>query len=99
MFVKYSQGFIVLPGGLGTMDELFEALTLIQTEKIGRFPIVLVGHDFWDGLLEWMKRVMFEKEANVSPEDFDLFTVVDTAEEAIKEIDDFYEKFNLKPNF
>lgn len=99
MFVKYSQGFIVLPGGLGTMDELFEALTLIQTEKIGRFPIVLVGKSYWSGLVEWMTKVMLGRENNISPEDMNLFSVVDDAKDAVKVIDDFYNEYNLKPNF
>lgn len=99
MFVKYSQGFIVLPGGFGTMDELFEALTLIQTKKIGRFPIVLVGREYWTGLVEWLKQVMLEMEGNISPADLDLFNVVDTATEAVEVIDEFYSKYNLSPNF
>jgi uncharacterized protein (TIGR00730 family) len=98
MFVKYSQGFIVMPGGFGTMDELFEALTLIQTDKIGRFPIVLVGRSFWSGLVDWMKNIMLE-EKNISPEDLDLFHVVDTADEVFEVIDSFYKKYQLKPNF
>lgn len=99
MFVKYSQGFVVMPGGFGTLDELFEALTLIQTHKIGHFPIVLVKRDFWAGLIDWVKAVLVEKEANVSPKDLDLFHIVDTAEEAVEVIDDFYSKYLLKPNF
>ena len=99
MFVKYSQGFIVMPGGFGTLDELFEALTLIQTYKIGRFPIVLVGSEFWSGLLDWIKQVVLEKERNISKEDLDLFKIVDTAEDAVKVIEDFYTRYNLKPNF
>ncbi len=99
MFVKYSQGFIVLPGGFGTMDELFEALTLIQTKKIGRFPIVLVGREYWTGLVAWLKEVMLDMEGNISAEDQDLFNVVDTATEAVEVIDDFYSKYNLSPNF
>lgn len=99
MFVKYSQGFIVLPGGFGTMDELFEALTLIQTKKIGRFPIVLVGREYWIGLVDWLKKAMLEIEGNISPADLDLFNVVDTATEAVEVIDDFYSKYNLSPNF
>lgn len=99
MFIKYAQGFVVMPGGVGTLDELFEALTLIQTHKIGRFPIVLVGSDFWNGLIDWIKKVMLEEEQNISPEDLDLFAVVDTAEEAVAHIDDFYSKYLLKPNF
>ena len=99
MFIKYAQGFVVMPGGVGTLDELFEALTLIQTQKIGRFPIVLVGSDFWSGLIDWIKKVMLEKEKNISPDDLDLFAVVDTAEDAVAHIDDFYSKYLLKPNF
>tara|TARA_B100001115_G_C15831866_1_gene415296 strand:- start:1593 stop:2180 length:588 start_codon:yes stop_codon:yes gene_type:complete len=99
IFIKYAQGFVVMPGGFGTLDELFEALTLIQTQKIGRFPIVLVGSDFWSGLIDWIKKVMLEKEKNISPEDLDLFAVVDTAEDAVAHIDEFYNKYLLKPNF
>lgn len=99
MFVKYSQGFIVLPGGMGTMDELFEALTLIQTEKIGRFPIVLVGKGYWSGLVDWLKEVMLKMENNISEKDLDLFKIVDTAEEAVQVIDDFYSQYHLSPNF
>ena len=99
MFVKYSQGFIVLPGGFGTMDELFEALTLIQTKKIGRFPIVLVGREYWTGLVDWLKQTMLEMDGNISAPDMDLFNVVDTATEAVDVIDDFYSKYNLSPNF
>lgn len=98
MFVKYAQGFIVLPGGFGTLDELFEAITLVQTQKVGRFPIVLVGRSFWSGLMEWVKTTLLE-EKNISPKDIELFAIVDTAEEAVKVIDDFYGQFMLKPNF
>lgn len=99
MFIKYSQGFIVLPGGFGTLDELFEALTLIQTLKIGKFPIVLVGTDYWKGLIDWIKTAVVEKEKNVSPQDLNLFKLVDTADEAVQIIVDFYSKYTLKPNF
>ena len=99
MFVKYAQGFIVLPGGVGTLDELFEAITLIQTQKIGKFPIVLVGKTYWEGLLDWIKETMLTIEGNVSPEDLDLFNVVDTPEQAVEIIEEFYKKYTLKPNF
>jgi uncharacterized protein (TIGR00730 family) len=99
MFMKYAQGFIILPGGFGTFDELFEAITLIQTEKIGRFPIVLVGKEYWDGLIKWIKEVMLEKEKNVSPEDLNLFSLVDTADETVDIINQFYSKYLLSPNF
>lgn len=98
MFTKYSQGFVVLPGGFGTLDELFEALTLIQTQKIARFPIVLVQKNYWSGLLDWIKKTL-EEEKNVSPDDLDLIVCVDTADEATKFIEDFYNKYSLKPNF
>ncbi len=98
MFVKYSQGFIVMPGGFGTIDELFEAMTLIQTKKIGRFPIVLVGSSYWSGLLDWIKNVMLI-EKNISPEDMKLISVVDTPDDVVKVIDEFYAKYLLKPNF
>jgi uncharacterized protein (TIGR00730 family) len=98
MFIKYAQGFVVLPGGFGTMDELFESLTLIQTRKIGRFPIILVGKDYWSGLIDWIKSVLVT-EKYINAEDLKLFTVVDTAEEAVNVIDNFYSKYLLKPNF
>ena len=99
MFVKYSQGFIVMPGGFGTLEELFEALTLIQTKKIGRFPIVLVGKDFWSGLIGWIESHLLENEKNINEEDLDLFKVVETASEAVEVIDEFYSKYLLSPNF
>lgn len=99
MFQKYAQGFIVLPGGFGTFDEFFESATLIQTGKIGRFPIVLVGSEFWKGLVSWIEKVVQEEQKNISPEDIDLFTVVDTAEEAVDVINKFYSKYLLSPNF
>jgi uncharacterized protein (TIGR00730 family) len=99
MFVKYAQGFVVLPGGFGTLDELFEAITLIQTKKIGRFPIILVGTEFWGGLIDWIKQVMLEKEKNISAEDLNLIKLVDTPEEVVAEINRFYKKYLLKPNF
>ncbi len=98
MFIKYAQGFVVLPGGFGTMDELFESLTLIQTRKIGRFPIVMVGKDYWGGMIEWISKVLVE-EKYINPDDLQLFTLVDTADEAVKVIDSFYSKYLLKPNF
>ena len=99
MFIKYAQGFIVLPGGFGTLDEMFEALTLIQTHKSGKFPVILVGKKFWDGLISWVKEVLLEEENNISQEDLELMEIVDTAEEAVNYINDFYKKYHLKPNF
>ena len=80
MFVKYSQGFVVMPGGFGTLDELFEAITLIQTKKIVLFPIILVGRDFWEGLFDWIKETLLDKNGNISPKDLDLIHLVDTAD-------------------
>jgi uncharacterized protein (TIGR00730 family) len=99
MFQKYAQGFIVLPGGFGTFDEFFESVTLIQTGKIGKFPIVLVGTDFWKGLVDWIHQMVQQEEKNIGPEDLDLFTVVDTAEDAVDVINKFYSKYLLSPNF
>lgn len=99
MFMKYAQGFIVLPGGFGTMDELFEALTLIQTEKIAKFPIVLVGSAYWKGLISWLSDIMLQQEHNINPIDLELFKLVDTADEAVKAITDFYSKYSPSPNF
>ncbi len=99
MFIKYAQGFVVLPGGVGTLDELFEAITLIQTEKIGKFPIVLVGKSYWEGLIDWIKHTMLKEEKNISPEDLELFSIVETPEEVVRIINEFYNKYTLKPNF
>ncbi|PJJ08165.1 hypothetical protein CLU83_1412 [Flavobacterium sp. 1] len=99
MFVKYSQGFVVMPGGFGTLDELFEAITLIQTKKIGKFPIVLVGSIFWSGLIDWIKAVLVEKEHTISPDDLNLFKIVDTEDEVVDVINKFYKKYDLSPNF
>ena len=99
MFVKYSQGFVVMPGGFGTLDELFEAITLIQTKKIGKFPIILVGTDFWSGLIDWINTVLIEKEKTVHSEDMNLIKIVDNEDEVVKALDDFYKKYNLSPNF
>ena len=99
MFMKYAQGFIVLPGGFGTFDELFEAITLIQTKKIGRFPIILVGEKYWEGLISWIREKMLDEEHNIAPEDLDIFTLVDTADEAVGNIVKFYSRYLLSPNF
>jgi uncharacterized protein (TIGR00730 family) len=99
MFVKYAQGFIAMPGGFGTIDELFEALTLIQTNKVARFPVVLVGSEFWAGLIDWMTEVMLKKENNISVPDLDLFKLVDTAEDAVNYILDYYADMAISPNF
>lgn len=99
MFVKYSQGFVVMPGGFGTLDELFEAVTLIQTKKIGKFPIILVGTDFWAGLIDWINTVLIEKEKTIRLEDMSLIKIVDTEDEVLEALDNFYKKYNLSPNF
>jgi hypothetical protein len=98
MFMKYAQGFIVLPGGFGTLDELFEAITLIQTKKIAPFPIVLVNNEYWAGLLDWIKSTLLKSGA-ISKKDLNLFSIVDTADAAVNKIDKFYSKYLLKPNF
>lgn len=99
MFVKYSQGFVVMPGGFGTLDELFEAMTLIQTHKIEKFPIILVGTIFWEGLMDWVKSTLLDKFSNISPKDLDLIHLVDTEEEVINILDSFYKESRLSPNF
>ena len=99
MFVKYSQGFVVMPGGFGTLDELFEAMTLIQTHKIETFPIILVGTEFWGGLMDWVKTTLLHANNNISPKDLDLIHLVDTADEVIDILNDFYKEYGLSPNF
>jgi len=98
MFMKYSQGYIVMPGGFGTMDELFEAITLIQTDKVARFPIVLVGTEYWKGLIDWIESTMLGN-GKIAKADLKLYRLVDTAEEAAGHIFRFYDKYLLKPNF
>jgi len=99
MFVKYSQGFVVMPGGFGTLDELFEAMTLIQTNKIEKFPIILVGKGFWGGLMDWVETTLLNANNSISPEDLKLIHVVDTADEVIDILDNFYNEYGLSPNF
>ncbi|HIP31456.1 MAG TPA: TIGR00730 family Rossman fold protein [Crocinitomicaceae bacterium] len=99
MFVKYAQGFVVLPGGFGTLDELFESLTLIQTKKINNRPVILIGKEYWDGLFDWIKSAMLKMENNISEKDLDLVKIVDTAQEAYDAIDEFYKHHELSPNF
>ena len=99
MFVKYSQGFVVMPGGFGTLDELFEAMTLIQTNKIEKFPIILVGTEFWSGIMDWVKDTLLDKFGNISATDLDLINLVDTEAEVIDILDSFYKKYELSPNF
>jgi len=87
-----------MPGGFGTMDELFEAITLIQTKKIGKFPIILVGRKYWSGLFEWIKNTLLS-EGTISPRDLDLISLVDTEDEVLEVINTFYKKYSLSPNF
>lgn len=98
IFLKYSQGFVAMPGGFGTLDELFEALTLVQTYKIAEFPVIFVGREYWGGLIDWIKDTML-KEGNINENDLKLFHLVDTADEAVQIINDFYSRYILKPNF
>ena len=99
MFVKYAQAFVVMPGGFGTLDELFEALTLIQTHKIEKIPVILYGKEFWNGCLDWLKQVVLLKYSNISSEDIDLFHLVDNPDEVLKIIDEHYKNQNYSPNF
>lgn len=99
MFTKYSQGFVLMPGGWGTMDEFFEVATLVQTGKVKQSPVVCVGKEYWQGLFDWMKEVMLDKEQNISPEDLDLIKIYDSCEEVVDYIQDFYLKNKLRPNF
>lgn len=98
MFVKYAQGFIVFPGGFGTLDEFFEAMTLIQTKKINPFPIVLIGTEYWGGLVDWIKDTMVEN-GTISSDDINLFHLTDDPDEAVQIVCDFYQKHTLSPNF
>ena len=99
MFTKYSQGFVMMPGGFGTMDEFFEVATLIQTRKMLQVPLILVGSEYWAGLMTWIKAVMLEKESNVSAGDLDLLKVADTADDVAEIMKHFYTQHALQPNF
>jgi len=99
MFIKYAQAFVVMPGGFGTLDELFEALTLIQTKKIDKFPVILFDSEFWKGLLDWIKEMLLEKYQYISPEDLEIIHVTDDVDEVVRIINEFYEKYKLRPNF
>ncbi len=98
MFIKYAQSFVVFPGGFGTLDELFESLTLIQTKKINRFPVVLIGTEFWGGLVDWIKDTLL-KNGTISAKDLDLFHVTDDLDQAINIITSFYSDRSIAPNF
>ena len=98
IFMRYAQGYIAMPGGFGTLDELSEAITLVQTNKMVDFPIVLVGKRYWKGLIDWFRKTMLEDKM-IKEEDLEIFHVVDSADEAVKVITDFYKKYAIKPNF
>ena len=99
MFVRYAQAFVVMPGGFGTLDEFFEAITLIQTNKIERFPVILYGSEFWSGCIEWIKNIVCKKFNNVSEDEMFLFEVVDSKNEIIEILKKFYDKKKFAPNF
>ena len=98
MFIKYAQGFIVMPGGFGTLDELFESFSLLQTLKINKFPVILVGRNYWKGFIDWIKDKLLGQN-NISIEDLKIFEVVDTVEEVLECLNLFYKIDNFKPNF
>ena len=99
MFMKYAQAFVVMPGGFGTLDELFEALTLIQTKKAEKFPVILVGKSFWDGCITWIKQELLTNNQYISKIDLDLFSVVDSPNEVVNILNEFYDKKGFNPNF
>ncbi len=99
MFVKYAQAFVVLPGGFGTLDELFEALTLIQTKKIDKFPVILVDTNFWKGLIDWLREKLQKEYQYIGPDDLDLIHLTDDPDEVVNIIKEFYKKRSLRPNF
>jgi uncharacterized protein (TIGR00730 family) len=99
LFTKYSQGFVMMPGGFGTMDEFFEVATLIQTGKMSQVPLILVGKSYWSGLVQWLQSIMLQQEKNISAEDLSLLQIADTAEEVVECLLAFYSKNSLQPNF
>ncbi len=100
MFVKYAQAFVVLPGGFGTLDELFEVITLIQTRKISKVPVILMGSSYWNGMKEWIKTTMLGA-GNINPEDLDLLNITDEVDEVIRIINEFYDNSTneISPNY
>jgi hypothetical protein len=99
MFTKYSQGFVMMPGGFGTMDEFFEVATLIQTAKMSPVPLILVGSSYWKGLLDWIQETMLKQSHNISAKDLELLQTADTAEEVVEHVLNFYSRHALQPNF
>lgn len=99
MFIRYAQAFVFMPGGFGTMDEVFETLTLIQTGKVDRVPLIFMGEAYWSGMIEWIKKSMLNEEHNINKEDLNLFSVTDDPKQVVKIINTFYKKKQLKPNY
>ena len=99
MFIRYAQAFVFMPGGFGTMDEMFEVLTLVQTKKIDPVPMIFVGEEYWAGLFEWIKNSMLEKEKNINAKDLDLFQVTDDPAKVVKIIKQYYKNKKLTPNY
>ena len=99
MFIRYSQGIVVMPGGFGTLDEVFEAATLIQTKEVEKFPIILVGSEYWRGVFDWIKETMLLENNHISKEDLELFKIADTKEDVISILEEFHNNYDFKPNF
>jgi len=99
MFVRYAQGFVVMPGGFGTLDEVFEAITLIQTHKVEKFPIILVSSEFWSGMLDWIKETLLKENNNISSKDLELIKIADTKEEVMDILEEFHNNYEFSPNF
>ena len=99
MFIRYSQGIVVMPGGFGTLDEVFEAATLIQTKEVEKFPIILVGSEYWGGVVDWMKETMLLENNHISKEDLELFKIADTKEEVASILEEFHNDYKFSPNF
>ena len=99
MFIRYSQGIVVMPGGFGTLDEVFEAATLIQTKEVEKFPIILVGSEYWGGVVDWMKETMLLENNHISKEDLELFKIADTKEEVASILEEFHNNYEFSPNF
>ena len=99
MFIRYSQGFVVMPGGFGTLDEVFEAATLIQTKQTEKFPIILVGSEYWGGVVDWIKETLVLENNNINKEDLELFKIADTKEEVIDFLEEFHNNYDFSPNF
>lgn len=99
MFVRYAQGFVVMPGGFGTLDEVFEAITLIQTHKVEKFPIILVSSEFWSGMLDWIKETLLKENNNISSKDLELIKITDTKEDVMDILEEFHNNYEFSPNF